>query len=476
MSARAKTLIGITILAGVALLAVYFGGLPWATALSLVASGQWAAVLEAAFPWLAVGALASVAQVLKVEGATNRTSYNAGWLFYGFAFLLLGARAALFVIVVAHLVEWAWHKYPWYIQSFNIASFAIAILWADSVYRLVNPSMQTATLQATVALLLALAAFTLTNHVMVGLVIWMARGQNLMQSGVFDVLSLLIDYTLISLGAAGGILWMVNPSAVLLTVAPLYLIYSALEMPSLERKAETDPKTGLYNAPYFTDAFEKELQRAERYDRPVTVVLGDLDLLRNINNTYGHLAGDMVLTGIARILQEQFKSGETVARFGGEEFAILIPETTPQAAYESVERARAIIAATEFPVTTSVTPIQVTMSFGIAGREASGQTTTEITHNADVALYSAKLSGRNKVIIYSDQDINGLFRRPKPPSAGEDPGFPEHEDPLASAVKLTGPTRHVAPPPVPHQGQTLHIPATAGPKTPAAPAETRRAR
>jgi len=152
---------------------------------------------------------------------------------------------------------------------------------------------------------------------------------------------------------------------------PLYPIYSTLKVPALERKTETDSKTGLFNASYFEHALASELKRADRFDRPLTVVMADLDLLRNINNTYGHLAGDEVLRGVANILKGSVREYDVVARFGGEEFAILIPETTPQQAYPRVESIRSSIERADFMVPTSVTPIQATMSFGVSGERAA---------------------------------------------------------------------------------------------------------
>jgi diguanylate cyclase (GGDEF)-like protein/putative nucleotidyltransferase with HDIG domain len=269
--------------------------------------------------------------------------------------------------------------------------------------------MESLTFLGAAGIIAALAVFTLVNHLTIGVVIWLVQGLSFTQSGVFSLLTLMIDYTLMGLGAAMGIVWLVNPYAAILTVIPLYLIYRVLKVPSLQRQTEIDPKTKLFNARYFNEALEKELERAHRFDRPLTVVMGDLDLLRNINNTYGHLAGDVVLCGIADILQAEFQDYNVVARFGGEEFAILMPETALEQAFPRIERLRAIVESSEFEVSTSVTPIKATMSFGLAGRDKSVQTANDIIHNADVALYSAKLNGRNETRIFSSEGIDALF-------------------------------------------------------------------
>ncbi len=223
-------------------------------------------------------------------------------------------------------------------------------------------------------------------------------------------MTLMIDLSMIGMGGGTALLWGVNPYATLLSLLPLYLIYSTLKVPALQRQTEIDPKTKLFNARYFADVLEKELERAERFDRPLTLVMADLDLLRNINNTYGHLAGDIVLIGVAEALQTHCRDYDVVARFGGEEFAILMPETTTEDAFELVDSIRQKIEATEFEVSTSVTPIKATVSFGIAERDELSSTVTNLIHNADMALYHSKLSGRNLTSVYAEDCVDGLFK------------------------------------------------------------------
>ena len=138
-------------------------------------------------------------------------------------------------------------------------------------------------------------------------------------------------------------------------------------MPQLQAEARVDPKTGLFNARYFASALTEELGRAQRFERPLSLIMADLDLLREINNTYGHLAGDAVLKGIAEVFRAELRHYDVPARFGGEEFSILLPETPPEQALEIAERIRRAIAERLFDVETSSEPIRATVSIGVAG-------------------------------------------------------------------------------------------------------------
>ena len=357
-------------------------------------------------PWLllVLCALASLALVLKVLGATDNSHYTFSFLVYGFTFVTLGLPSTLIVILVSNVVEWIWHKPKWFGQLFNIGSYFLAMQAAGLLYAWLNPSSSLTTWQTVLAILLSMAVFNFLNHLMVGMVLWLARGENLKTSKVLAFFPVMLDLALLTFGASLSFVWKENAAAILLFLLPVYLIYSTLRVPALERKVEQDSKTGLFNQEYFKKQLANELVRANRFDRPLSVIMADLDLLRNINNTYGHLAGDDVLIGISKALKGAVRDYDIVCRFGGEEFSILLPETSIIQAYEKAEQLRRIVESLEFTVSTSVTPIRVTMSFGIAQREGFSQTGDAITHNADLALYHSKLSGRNRSYAYAEDN------------------------------------------------------------------------
>src|SRR5262249_49795396 len=145
--------------------------------------------------------------------------------------------------------------------------------------------------------------------------------------------------------------------------------------------------------------------RSARFGRPTALIMADLDLLREINNNYGHLAGDAVLRGIAEVFRTQLRHYDVPARFGGEEFSILLPEAPPEQALEIAERIRRAVAERDFEVETSPTPIRATVSIGVACFPRDASDATELIHQADLAVYRAKLQGRNRVLGASPESL-----------------------------------------------------------------------
>jgi diguanylate cyclase (GGDEF)-like protein len=214
--------------------------------------------------------------------------------------------------------------------------------------------------------------------------------------------NLATDVVLASLGVGLATIWQYDAWVTFFAVPPLLMVNRSLAVPALRAETRVDPKTGLFNARHLAATLRDELSRAIRFERPMALVMADLDLLRETNNTYGHLAGDAVLTGVAKIFQEQLREYDVPARFGGEEFAILLPETHVGEALEIAERIRRAVAGSEFRVSTSKDPIHATVSMGVAVFPRDGCEPNELVHQADLAVYRAKLEGRNRVVDCSE--------------------------------------------------------------------------
>jgi diguanylate cyclase (GGDEF)-like protein len=381
--------------------------LPFLTHLTLRTPG-WAT-------FMMLGTAVAVAQLFVVVTPGNQT-YHTTAVFLIAGVLLLPPELVALMATVQHLPDWLKRRLPFHIQTFNIANYTLSAMgaWVASYYLL---DAQPLGPEASVAAAGAAASIVLVsiNHSLLAQMLKLARGMSFRETGLFSAENVSIDLVLAMLGVGVAILWDYNPWLIPFALAPLVLIHRSLAVPALQAEARNDPKTGLYNARHFAAALHEELARATRFERPMSLIMADLDLLRDINNTYGHLAGDAVLAGVARVFREQLRDYDIPARFGGEEFSILLPETEPQAALEIAERIRRAVADQEFDVDTSSEPIHVTVSLGVASFPRDGIDANELVHQADLAVYRAKIQGRNRVLDASDEPVlaKAISRTPR---------------------------------------------------------------
>lgn len=170
----------------------------------------------------------------------------------------------------------------------------------------------------------------------------------------------------------------------------------AAYLEELQRLAITDVLTGAYNRRYLIEHLEKEVARAHRHERPLALLLFDVDHFKQVNDRYGHLAGDRVLEEIGARLRAKFlRKGEIFARFGGEEFVVVLTETEAEEAREAAERLRAAIGGEPFAVEGNSIPI--TVSVGVAVLGPTVPTSRALLGVADENLYRAKREGRDRV-------------------------------------------------------------------------------
>lgn len=153
----------------------------------------------------------------------------------------------------------------------------------------------------------------------------------------------------------------------------------------------TDPLTGLKNRRAFLDRLQEELARCARYGEPLAVALVDVDHFKRVNDAFGHTVGDAVLSQVADVLRHSVRTTDLVARFGGEEFVVLLPSTDTEGAHVLAERLRQAIEAEPWDGAT------VTVSVGVAVTTAGTEHPDEFVAAADVAMYAAKQAGRNRV-------------------------------------------------------------------------------
>jgi diguanylate cyclase (GGDEF)-like protein len=167
------------------------------------------------------------------------------------------------------------------------------------------------------------------------------------------------------------------------------------EIEEVNRRADTDPLTGLANRRRFDESLQRELSHSDRFGHPVSLVLVDIDHFKQVNDSHGHEAGDAVLRTISRMLADGVRTVDLCARFGGEELAILLPQTTAAGAFELADRLRRRIAGR--PIKYNDAEIAVTASFGVASYPDVVHARDALFQAADAALYGAKHDGRNCV-------------------------------------------------------------------------------
>jgi diguanylate cyclase (GGDEF)-like protein len=172
----------------------------------------------------------------------------------------------------------------------------------------------------------------------------------------------------------------------------------AMLLSDLERLAVTDGLTGLYNYRHFQERYREEVNLCRRYQHPLAIMLIDLDGFKQVNDTYGHLEGDYLLVQLADVLRHTLRNTELIARYGGDEFVVLMPSTNLQGGVAAANRVLQAVRETRFLDTLGEPRFSITLSIGVAAYPNSTQNPVELLEKADEALEIAKRNGRNRVV------------------------------------------------------------------------------
>jgi diguanylate cyclase (GGDEF)-like protein len=178
----------------------------------------------------------------------------------------------------------------------------------------------------------------------------------------------------------------------------------------LEQLSITDGLSGLYNYRHLIHLLDLELRRSIRYNRTLALLLMDIDYFKNLNDTYGHLCGDYVIKTVAKILKSNVRGTDVVARYGGDEVAIMLIETSPKSALEVAKKLKQEIG--DYPFQWQTQHLCVNVSIGLATAPALGmKEASDLLNAADRALYQAKKAGRNSVVVFAPK--KGTFENSK---------------------------------------------------------------
>ena len=326
----------------------------------------------------------------------------------------------------------------WYLTAFNVGTWLSAGIAAHMVIRLGGPGTADDALAVT-ALFGGALVFVALNHALVAAVAPLSRGAGPLKAlrsaltlGETGPTGAVVDVALALTGVSLAALWNTYPAALALAAGPAGLVCASLWVPILRHKSRTDPKTGLFNFEHAQKLIDDALANGRRSGRPVSILMLDLDHLRQINNRFGHLAGDDLINAVGGVLARACAGRGSAARFGGEEFCAVLPDVPMEAATEIAEQIRRDVERLRLPSISDGTPTS-TVSIGIAAAPSHGTKTAAVLHAADMALYDAKLGGRNRVRVAPPAAGS---EAPAPPRAAvvDDAELPESpvERPVAS--------------------------------------------
>jgi diguanylate cyclase (GGDEF)-like protein len=328
------------------------------------------------------------------------------------AVVTLSSAYAFAVIIGIFLYTWFrrlrhTHSHP-YNWIFSAANVMLSCAAGERALSTVGPhitSLPNSVLTA-MTILVGLTMYTIVNRCLVfGAVYFQTRGKEKINivgtwhDNSFEVATL-------CLGILNAVALLYQPWLIVVTLPLMFTLQRGAMVTELEEAASTDAKTGLLNAVAWHRVAQRELARSERLDVPGAVLLIDLDHFKVVNDTHGHLMGDVVLSAVARTLVSELREYDAVGRFGGEEFVAVLPDVDVPTAMAISDRIRRHIAGLRLADLegagriTSVGPNDsLTASIGVAHYPAHGTDLESLLHAADTALYVAKRSGRNKVVL-----------------------------------------------------------------------------
>src|SRR5690554_1201875 len=262
------------------------------------------------------------------------------------------------------------------IQAFSII-FAAACLTGASGLLLHREIHGRTAVKMLIAMFLLLSAFFIFRFLWA---FYEAPPNNFMKAGLLSALTIIAGEFLVIFSSFATI-WMASDEL----------------QDELSETARIDPLTGLYNRRAFDEYCDIEFSRAQRSGTPFAIIMCDLDHFKNVNDEYGHHVGDEVLRRFANTLKEHIRKHDVVARFGGEEFVLLLPGKDTEQGLEVAEKLRAKTADTQITIG-DVICLTLSASFGVAHYDSSDREWSSVLHRADNALYAAKKKGRNRVV------------------------------------------------------------------------------
>lgn len=384
--------------------------LPWRVRLLVIAvalaagglSAYTTAPLERPEPSVAVmilvfGLLAAMSHFRPTWSLNQQSTYNTVPAAY-FAMAMVLPAPLIPLVIAASWLPWSALRVrtnPARLVEvcFNLSTDVVAGVLA----RLVYDSGRTV-LAPTLALLMSAVVFVAIQTALVSTIVVLYRRISYREVDGLKAASLSAELTTVIVGGITALLYQVDAWSLAVIFVPLSYLQYMIEKVQNQQAAFLDAKTGVFNYRYLDERLPKEVERAKMTGAPLSVVFADLDFLREVNNTHGHLVGDLAIRHVAQVLKGCLADNQFCARFGGEEFVMVLPQVDLAGALRLAETARGRVA--ESAIRTGDLHFNVTMSFGVAVVPDDATTVRDLVHAADTAVYQAKEGGRNCVRAY----------------------------------------------------------------------------
>ena len=341
---------------------------------------------------------------------TPHINLTSVWTFAGVLLLPPPLVAGLVTILYLQLSIRSWYGLrevtPW--RAIMNTSFVIITCYVSrGVLELVGVHdiryAEQHAVSGTVAIVLAAAAYFVVGAVLVFPSIWARTHSRQDLVGTWS--DNFLEVATLCLGAVAAVILAALPVLAIAILPPLVILHRGVLVRQLEVAATIDDKTGVLNAASWHYVANRELAKvlAQPEGGVLSVLMIDLDRFKRINDRHGHLTGDQVLKSVAACITDEVREYDSVGRFGGEEFVVLLPRASEVEACKIAERIRQAVTAVEAAVSHAETPTLIedlSVSIGVATYPSGGTTLATLMHSADTALYRAKHDGRNRVVTF----------------------------------------------------------------------------
>ncbi|MFZ5814897.1 MAG: GGDEF domain-containing protein [Bacillota bacterium] len=312
---------------------------------------------------------------------------------------------------LALLVRWAvmvvrrcWQRHPewWLGPDFNAANVVLNAWLAHLSFRHLGIWLGDSDLAQAVVLMLTALVFVGSQNVLLTTLLALDQRKPWTKVGSLDSDTLIGDGIMVMAGALLTTVYLSNPFLMLMALPIVLFLHKTLERVNQAKLAYIDGKTGIYNYRYFDEALTEAFRKASTNRRPLALIFGDMDHLRDINNTHGHMVGDQAIAAVAHLFKANSGACGTACRFGGEEFVLMLPGSTRAEAAQVAEQIRRGVAAARVPLEGGGS-LGLSISLGVAAYPEDASSIESLVKAADEAVYKAKHSGRNRVCVHEER-------------------------------------------------------------------------